>query len=186
MDQKIREIVCGKCGKRHIISILRGFSGMADFTCPECKETTPVKGFLEIITPERAKAILSQANIHHKVVWGVFAVSTICCLVCCGIMQFRPESFEKPDAFSVILMIALNVSWYLPVIGMLLMIAALIEQGFLQYKLISVASAVVFVIAIYVQTKYYLSPSDLTLWLAYLAMTVVVAFFKAGRVMKEI
>lgn len=183
MDQKVKEITCDKCGKRHIVSVLRGCKAMNEFTCPECSKSIVTQGFLEIITPERARVILSQANIHHQIIWIVFGISSLCCLVCCGILHFSPESFSKPDILSSILFLALNGSWYIPIIGILIMIPALIDQGFLSYKLVTIASAVVSLSLLFAQTKFFISPYDLTTWLIYLIVLVIIAGFGVIRVL---
>jgi len=174
MDQKIRHITCEGCGKRHIVSVLRGDRDMRTFTCPHCGKNKEIQGFLEAVSPEREKSILDQMYNLHLATWLVFGLSTLCCTTCCGILFFRPDSFSHPDMFSIILALALNGSWYIPVIGLTLMVPALVQQGLRSHKFITVMAASIAIVFLLVQSRYFIMPENLTLWLVYLGAVVVI------------
>ncbi len=174
MDQRIRHIICEGCGKRHIVSVLRGDVEMHLFTCPHCGKSKEIQGFLEAVSPEREKTILDQMHSLHLATWLVFGLSTLCCTTCCGILFLRPDSFSHPDMVSILLAIALNGSWYLPVIGLLLMSSALIQQGLRSHKLITALAAFTTLGFLYIQSRYFIVPENLTLWLVYLGAVVVI------------
>lgn len=175
MEKKVKHITCEKCQNNHIISILKGQREMNKFTCPICNNNTEIQGFIEIISPERERIILSQTYYLHLAIWIIFGISTLCSIICCCIIYFRSESFFKPDIFSVILFLSVNGSWYISVIGLLLTYSAIIEQGLLFYKSVTFFVASFSIFLLYIQSKYFIVPENLSMWFTYLILLIFVS-----------
>ena len=180
MDQKITSYTCERCGKKYRISLLRGDREKHRLTCPECQNSSDVEGFLEIVSAGRSRVILSQSHNLHLAAWILFGLTALCCSVTCGIICFRGQSFFSPDIFSAILFISFNGSWYIPVIGVLLMFSALREQGLPSHKLITVASAAIALSLLFIQSRYFIFPENMTLWIGYLIAMVILGICMSG------
>jgi hypothetical protein len=173
MDQKIRRITCERCQKQYIVSVLRGDREMHQFTCPHCNRSMEIPGFLEVVSPERERVILGQAYNLHLATWIIAGLSALCSIICCALTFFRSESFYKADFFSIILALTVNGSWYVSVLGLLLLFNALISQGLVSHKLISLAAVSLSFLLLYVQTRYFLAPENLTGWFYYLGALIL-------------